>query len=127
MKHIKLFEEHGSVSPLIAEIQKALEEMKIDGQRHQNDVSVDTNSVSVSFRDLGNWEHDEESHGGDDEDGDDSWREDDDAMVWAPGEYKRYMAKFEDWAKSKPWYDKVKLNISTSEKNWVEFTVTIKK
>lgn len=140
MKHIKLFEEHVALPPskkfndevsntsLIIRIKDAMEEMRIDGQRRDGDVVSDgVDSVSVSFRNLGNWEHDEEAHGGDDEDGDDSWREDDDAMIWAPGEYKKYMALFTKWAKDKPWFDKVKLDIDSSEKNWVEFRVSIKK
>lgn len=100
----------------------------MDGQKPNRDdeLKSDAKSISVDFRDLGRWEHDEESHSDDQEEEDDSWREDDDQMVWAVGQHTKYMAKFETWAKTKPWYSKVKLEIHTSEKNWCSFTVTLK-
>lgn len=111
----------------LTKIKADMDTLKMDGQNHQADLRVGKDFVSVEFRDLGNWLHDDEAHS-DDEDEDDSWKEDDDAMIWAPSEYKKYMAKFLDWAKTKPWYDekKIKLDIDTGEKSWCTFTVYVK-
>ena len=87
-----------------------------------NTVEIHNNTVTADIRDLGNWIHDEEAHYDDE---DDSWQEDDDAMIWAPGQYKLYMEKFKKWAETKAWFKKAKLGISTSEKNWVEFEISI--
>lgn len=54
------------------------------------------------------------------------WREDDDQMIWAKGEYKKYYNKFVEWAKRYPWYKSVKLELHTSEKNWCEFRIELK-
>ncbi len=121
---IKLFEEYlNEGNDLIAKIKTDMDGLRMDGQRHQGDLNDSDSSVSVDFRHLGRWEHNEEDAWDREED----FREDDDQMIWASGEYKKYMAKFEEWAKSKAWYSKVKLSIEPSEKNWVSFTVTIKK
>lgn len=89
-----------------------------------NTVELYDNTVTADIRHLGNWIHDEEAHYDAE---DDSWQEDDDNMIWAPGQYKLYMEKFKKWAETKPWFKDVALGISTSEKNWVEFTITLKK
>lgn len=110
---------------LINQIKVDMMNLRMDGQRanREDDLSIGDTSVSVDFRDLGNWVHNEEDAWDREED----FREDDDQMIWAPGEYKKYMAKFEEWAKNKSWYPKVKLSIQGSEKNWVSFIVSIKK
>lgn len=95
------------------------------------DVEINENSVSKSFRDLGDWIDDEEdSYEKDDPDSDEydpGWREDNDNKIWAPGEYKRYAIKFRDWAKGHSWYKKVDLEIETGEKSYCDFTITLKK
>ena len=53
--------------------------------------------------------------------------ENNDQRIWAPGEYKRYSKMFVEWAKKFPWYKKVDLQLSTSEKDWCEFTISLKK
>jgi hypothetical protein len=115
---------------LLDTIKSALENMRMDGSRPDDDVDMFSNGVGVSFRDLGRWEDDEEmSSDYEDPDSDDydpSWREDNDQQVWAHGEYKRYMQKFTDWAKFYSWYKYVKLSIETSEKNWCEFRIELK-
>jgi len=124
---IKLFEEYlNEGEDIISKIKTDMESFKVDGQRPQGDLSVGKDSVSVSFKHVGNWVHDEERHS-EEETEDEDWREDDDQMIWAHGEYKKYMAQFDEWAKGKSWYSKVKLGIDTGEKNWTEFSVTIKK
>lgn len=131
MRHLKLFEDmdpkpgdNGIESTLQLKIKNDLQGLRMDGQSPSDDVRIDGDSLSVDFRDLGNWVHDEEN-AWDREEDDPDFREDDDQMIWAPGEYKRYLAKFEDWAKSKDWYPKVKLSLETSEKNWVSFNINI--
>lgn len=125
MKHIRTFNLfEGLEDSIILKIKSDMDGLRMDGQPHQGDLVVGKDTVMVDFRDLGNWEHNEESH--DEEDGDD-WMEDDDQMVWASGEYKKYLTKFQDWAKNKTWFDKVKLDLQPSEKNWVSFVVTLKK
>lgn len=75
-------------------------------------------TLSRDFRHLGRWIDDME-------DGQSDY-EDNDQRIWAPGEYKKYAKVFQDWAKTKPWYKKVKLGLETSEKDWCSFTITIK-
>ena len=106
-------------------IQQDMKRLRMDGKT-SDEVDVDGNYVSASFRDVGRWVHDEERGHECEEDGDPDWREDDDSMIWAPGEYKRYMEEFTQWAKSFPWFKDVVLDINTSEKNWVAFSVTLK-
>jgi hypothetical protein len=90
------------------------------------DVQRNGNTVSINFRDLGNWIDDEESGYEHEQDGDYGWREDNDNRIWGPGQYKKYSKIFVEWAKRFPWYRKVKLGLSTSEKDWCEFTIALK-
>ena len=128
MKHIKLFEaavgnnNHGLMVKLIQDMKT----LKMDGSRPDDDPEGYDNSVRVGFRHLGNWVHDEENAWDREEEGDMNWREDDDQMIWAQGEYKRYMEKFKEWAKHFPWFAQVELSIETGEKNWANFVITIK-
>jgi hypothetical protein len=126
MEHIKNFGSFNESSneDIIKQIKSDMSSLTMDGQRpnRDEDIAVGDKSVSVDFRDLGNWVHNEEDAWDREED----FREDDDQMIWAPGEYKKYMAKFDAWAKGKAWYSKVKLGLDTSEKNWCSFTVTLK-
>ena len=66
--------------------------MRMDGKT-SDEVDINGNSVWASFRDVGRWVHDEERGRECEEDGDSDWREDDDNMIWASGEYKRYMGR----------------------------------
>lgn len=126
MQHIKLFEQFiFEDNKIIDQIKSDMDGLRMDGQSHQGDLNAGDKSVSVDFRDLGKWEHDEEN-AWDREEDDPDFREDDDQMIWAHGEHKRYMNKFNEWAKNKSWYSKVKLSIEPSEKNWVSFVVTLK-
>jgi hypothetical protein len=80
-------------------------------------ISVDNNFIQIEVRNLGRWIHDEEN----------SYDyEDDDQMIWARGEYYKYMSLFEEWAKKFDWYQFATLSLSTSEKNWCEFGIEIK-
>jgi len=105
-----------------------LQEIKQDFTRfmHWDEISISGNAVEAEIRDLGHWVHDEENAYYREEDGDDDWREDDDQEIWAKGEYKKYMDKFKDWVKGHKWEKKVNLGLSTGEKNWVYFTITLK-
>lgn len=87
------------------------------------DVDEIKDGVGKSFRDLGNWVHDEENNYDNEDDG---WREDDDQKIWASGEYLRYKNLFNNWAKGYKWYDKVRLEIETSEKSYCEFKIYLK-
>lgn len=108
-------------------IQQDMERMRMDGKTSDEvEASLKGDCVYTSFRDVGRWIHDEERGHECEEDGDMDWREDDDNMIWAPGEYKRYMEKFTEWAKGFPWFKDVVLDIDTSEKNWVQFSITLK-
>jgi hypothetical protein len=125
MEHLKKFGSFNESAndDIMKQITSDMKGLSMDGQRADADeIRISDKSVGVDFRDLGNWVHDEEDAWDREED----FREDDDQMIWAPGEGKKYMAKFEAWAKNKPWYSKVKLGIDTSEKNWCTFTVTLK-
>lgn len=111
----------------IETIQQDMARLRMDGNTSDEaEVSLDGKSVSASFRDVGRWIHDEERGRECEEDGDPDWREDDDHMIWAPGEYQRYMEKFTQWAKGFPWFKDVVLDIDTSEKNWVAFSIKLK-
>ena len=124
MKNIKLYEDFISegVNDLISKIKKDIENFRPGGDR--GEITSTDNSVISEFRNLGNWVNNEEGHDFDDED--DTWREDDDQMIWDDGEYKKYMNKFKEWAKKYDWFDKVKLDLSTSEKSWCKFTIELK-
>lgn len=105
-----------------------LQQIKNDFSRflgRPDSVDIQGSTVVAEFRDLGNWVHDEENSYDREED-DENWREDDDQMIWAPGEYKKYAAKFEEWAKDKPWRNQVNISLDTSEKSWCYFTVKLK-
>ena len=69
----------------------------------------------IEFRHLGNWY----TPDWDDE-------EDPDQEEWAGGEYQKYLKIFKSWAKPYKWAKGAKLDVNTSEKNWAEFSVTVK-
>lgn len=106
-------------------IQQNMKCLRMDGKT-SDEVDINENSVSASFRDIGRWIHDEERGHECEEDGDPDWREDDDNMIWAPGEYKRYKDEFTEWAKGFSWFKDVVLDIDPSEKNWVSFSIALK-
>lgn len=95
-----------------------------------DDVEINEDSVSKSFRGLGDWIDDEESayehEDPDDDNYDPDWREDNDNRIWAPGEYRKYMNKLKEWASHYPWYEKVVFGIETSEKDYCDFTIELK-
>ncbi len=130
MNHLKGFSDlFEAKSNILIDVAKDLMNIKIDGNRPDNtdgayEVEQNSTSISVSFRDLGRWDNDEEAHGGDEEDRD--WREDDDQRIWAPGEHKKYLAKFNDWAQNFSWYKSVKLSIQTGEKSYCDFCIELK-
>lgn len=127
MKNIKSFDqmfEAKKVSVDINAIKSDLEGFRPGGGGDSQPAEVNGDQASKSFRHLGNWMHDEER---DYDEDDQDWREDDDQMIWANGEYKKYFKVFTDWASTKPWFSNVKLGLETSEKNWVEFTITVNK
>lgn len=105
---------------LAKQIAKDFESFKPSG--HHGDIEIDNVLIRNDFRDLGNWIHDEENS----YDREDDWREDDDQEIWAPGEYKKYLKLFTDWAETKSWYKLVKISLQTSEKNWCEFIIEVK-
>jgi len=106
---------------LLKDIEFDLKHFNPGNHYMKGEVRIDSeyNSVSIDFRDLGNWIDDVQSGQEDYEDND--WR------IWAPGEYKKYFTKFQDWASKRPWYNKVKLGLDTSEKDWCYFSVTVVK
>ena len=125
---LKLYENFDELSEgkfTIEDIQKDLDRFNPGGGGSDSQAELRDERASKDFRDLGNWENDEEAGYEHEEDGDMDWREDDDNMIWEPGEYKKYFDIFVKWAESKPWFSNVKLGLETSEKNWVEFSVTL--
>lgn len=106
---------------MINQIFDDLKSFKPDNKRY-NDIEQYIDSVTVSFRHLGNWEDDEEDSYDEE---DESWREDNDNQIWARGEYQKYKRLFNEWASKYSWYNKVTLGLDTSEKNWCEFTIEI--
>ena len=132
----------GAMDSLLDKIKSDLESFRPQG--HRGDIEIfrkypvneteqftEYTAVTSEFRHLGHWIDDEESaHEFEDPESDrfdEGWREDNDQRVWAPGEYKRFKAMFTDWAKGYPWFDKVTLDLETSEKDYCEFIVKIKK
>jgi len=109
---------------IVSKIKSDFYSFRPDGQR-PNEIEVRGSYITSDFRHLGNWIDDEEGH--DYDDGDRDWREDNDQRIWAPGMYKRYAALFKQWAKEYPWYKKVDLHLNTSEKDWCEFSISLKK
>ncbi|KKN53370.1 hypothetical protein LCGC14_0603400 [marine sediment metagenome] len=67
--------------------------------------------VEVDFRHLGRWE---------------SSGEDDDWPDWSDKSYDKYDKEFNDWAKRKSWYKRIKTSVATNEKAWVSFQLKIK-
>lgn len=111
----------------IERIQQDLKGLRMEGSTSDEvEISLNGKSVSASFRDVGRWIHDEERGRECEEDGDEDWREDDDNMIWAPGEYRKHMDKFIEWARNFVWSKEVTLEIDTNEKNWVSFSITLK-
>lgn len=127
MRNLKTYNELNEAAKAVT-----LEEIKKDfdgfhtggGGLDHAEIGRDDKTVSRRGKHVGNWVHDEEAHS---EEGaeDDDWKEDDDQMIWAYGEHEKYMKKFTEWAKDKPWFKKVKLGIETSEKNGVDFIIQI--
>lgn len=107
----------------IKKIQEDLKGLRLSG-RKPDQLSNYAHEVEASYRDLGEWIHDEESGHEREGEGDMDWREDDDNMILAPGEKARLFAEFVKWAKQFPWRKDVVLSIEASEKNWVVFTIT---
>ena len=91
--------------------------------RNTGDVDVHNDTITKEFRYLGNWIDDEEDRS--DDDFDESDWEDNDQQIWASGEYKKYIKIFTEWAQGYPWFKDVKLGLTTSEKNWCEFSITV--
>lgn len=85
---------------------------------------INFNTASYEFRHLGNWIHDSDLMN--DPDYDDDSFEDDDNEIWAPGEFDKYMKIFTMWSKNFQWAAQVKLEINSSEKNWVSFDIILK-
>lgn len=102
---------------LLQTIASDLRSFRPGGYSMKGEVQIENDRVSIDFRDLGNWIDDEEDGQQDYEDND--WK------VWADGQYEKYNKIFKTWASNKPWYNKVKLDLSTSEKSWCEFNVII--
>jgi hypothetical protein len=67
-------------------------------------------SVTFEIRHLGDWRNGD----GDDE-------EDSDQQVWL--DYKKYFDKFAEWVSNHDWAKYVSYSLTTSEKNWCEFTI----
>lgn len=112
------------VEALLTQIESDLRSFRPGGGSGGN-IRKDNDSVSKDFRDLGNWINNEEDQY--DDDFDESDWEDNDNRIWAPGEYKKYLKIFTEWAKRYSWYKYVDLGLQTSEKDWCEFYITLKK
>ena len=106
------------------QIKSELDRFVSGGYGDDDDATISGKQIEKGVRHLGNWLHDEEDHYGDN---DDSWREDDDQMIWDPKSRKFYVTKFKEWVKGKSWKKYVKsINIETGEKNWVYFSIYLK-
>lgn len=88
---------------------------------------IEGNSVSYSFRGLGNWVHDEENAYYRRKGGGDDWREDDDSKIWAKGEYNKYMKFFKEFVSNYSWKKYVNISLNPSEKDWCYFEISLKK
>ena len=110
-------------SSLLDEVEKNIRNFRPGGGGEEGEIRRDDNQVSKDYRYLGNWIDDEQDRY--DDDFDESDFEDNDQRIWAPGEGKKYFEIFKKWAQSYSWFDKVKLGLETSEKDWCEFTVKI--
>lgn len=116
------------MSATIEQIKEDLKGLKMEGEfPSEVEISWDGTSVGASFKGVGLWIHDEERGRECEADGDEDWREDDDNMIWAPGEYRKHMDKFIEWARNFKWFKEVTLNVNTSEKNWASFSIALKK
>lgn len=104
---------------LLSTIKSDFSNFRPGGDR--GEITVNDTTVTYDFRHLGRWIDDEENYDGEDDD----WREDNDQRIWAPGEYKKYLTLFKEWAKNYPWFKKVKLELQTSEKDWCEFVISL--
>jgi len=69
-------------------------------------------SISIGFRDLGNWI----SRPGE---------EDDDYASWSENSEKKYFKMFKDWAKKQSWYNSRTMEpyVDTGEKSWAYFGI----
>lgn len=91
----------------------------------KGDPEIQTHGGSITigkdFRDLGIWESDYENS----YDKEEGWDEDDDNMIWKDA--RKYEKMWKEWVKSRDWAKFVKeASVSTSEKSWCEFYVTLK-
>jgi hypothetical protein len=110
---------------ILVQVSRDLERFRPPGGGKSGEINMNKDSVSKDFRHLGNWINGEQDRS--DDDFDDSDWEDNDQRIWAPGEYQKWKNYFIEWAKNYSWFNKVDLYLSTSEKDWCEFTVSLKK
>ena len=111
----------GGKLPDLTQVQSDANSFKPDGNRPDDKPTLDVNNntIEFAFRNLGNWVNDEE-------DGQDDY-EDNDQRVWAVGQFTKYKRLFLTWAKKYDWYKYAILDISTGEKDWAYFYITIEK
>lgn len=107
---------------LLTQIYEDAKRFRPDGQRYEDikkeekDIQYHIPSVRITFRHLGRWKVPDDAEGN---------TEDYDWEVWVPGEFQKYKREFEEWAKRKDWFPKVKLELETSEKNYVDFIIIL--
>tara|TARA_R110000851_G_scaffold296023_1_gene451038 strand:- start:1660 stop:4239 length:2580 start_codon:yes stop_codon:yes gene_type:complete len=85
----------------------------------QSELRVEDDRVVFETRYLGNWSLPEDVDEDDEDSQDYDWEKWDD--------YTKYYKIFKDWGKDQKWYKKVNLDLDVSEKNWVSFSVILKK
>ena len=87
----------------------------------QGEVDRDSDEVRYSTRYLGNWSLPEDV----DEDDEDS--QDYDYEELDRDDYTKFSKKFNDWVETKDWAKYVDTYMDPSEKNWLDFSVRLKK
>jgi len=92
------------------------------------EVDLSDRSVSVETRYLGKWESEYDPDREDENDffDDHGEYEDDDFQVWK--DHEKYLNKFKEWANKQSWSKEISdIRVTTSEKNFAEFTIYFKK
>ena len=87
----------------------------------QGEIDRDSDEVRYSTRYLGNWSLPEDV----DEDDEDS--QDYDYKELDRDDYTKFSKKFNDWVETKDWAKYVDTYMDPSEKNWLDFSVRLKK
>jgi len=107
------------------QIAEDLQNFRLEG-KSWDELEVNEKSITLSFRYVGKWIHDEESGHEREEEGDMDWREDDDNMILEPGQMKSILTDVLGWCKNKPWFEQVTFSVTPQEKCWLSVSIQLK-